>query len=58
MGKKIGRPRVPRKHALAEVFCARLRPDEAKEVWSAIDKSGVSKSDWLRSALLKAARTT
>jgi len=56
MAKKIGRPPVPKNKALAEVFCARLRREEAREVWDAIHQSKQSKSDWLRNALLSAAR--
>jgi hypothetical protein len=34
-----------------------LRPDEAKQIRDAIRKSGKRQPDWLRSALLNAART-
>jgi hypothetical protein len=47
---------VPKKDALAEVFSTRLRPAESKEVWGAIERSGERKSEWIRLALLKAAR--
>lgn len=54
--RKVGRPRLAKKEALGEVFGARLRPDEAREVKNAIRQSGESKPDWLRDALLTKAR--
>jgi len=56
MSKKMGRPPVPRKLALGEVFSARLRLDEARDVKEAINNSGLARSEWIRCALLKAAR--
>jgi hypothetical protein len=53
---KMGRPPLPKKEFRGEVFGVRLRPDEAREVQAAICESGQSKPDWLRSALLSAAR--
>ena len=58
MPNKVGRPRVSKEGALAELFAVRLRPDQAREVKAAIRKSGKTKSDWLRDALLQAARGT
>lgn len=52
----MGRPRVAKKHAFSESFAVRLRPDEAGEINAAIRGSGQRKPEWLRSALLKAAR--
>jgi hypothetical protein len=56
MAKKMGRPPVPKAKALAEVFSVRLRRDEARQVSHAIHVSGQTKPDWLRDALLSAAR--
>ena len=56
MAKKIGRPRLSKKGPLAVIFAVRLRPDEARQVTGAIRASGQTKPDWLRSALLAAAR--
>ena len=56
MAKKMGRPPVAKAKALAEVFSVRLRRDEARQVWNAIQVSGQTKPDWLRNALLSAAR--
>lgn len=52
----MGRPPISPKERLKAVYCARLRPDEQREVDGAIERSGKSKSDWLRDALLTAAR--
>ena len=43
-------------HQLGELFGVRLRPDDAKEVREAISRSGESQPDWLRRALITAAR--
>ena len=56
MAKKMGRPRLAKKNALGEVFSVRLRPDEARDVLGTIRASGQTKPDWLRAALLTAAR--
>lgn len=47
---------MAKKDALATVFAVRLRPDETREVSTAIRDSGKAKPDWLRNALLAAAR--
>jgi hypothetical protein len=56
MGKKMGRPKLPKREALGELFGVRLRPAEARQIRDAIRKSGKRQPDWLRSALLNAAR--
>jgi len=56
MAPKMGRPRLAKKDALGEVFAVRLRPAEARQVTGAIRASGQTKPDWLRAALLTAAR--
>lgn len=58
MPKKRGRPKTPRTEALAKFLSIRMRPDEGREVLDAIRKSGQAKSDWIRGALLGAARRT
>jgi hypothetical protein len=55
MQKKMGRPRLSKKGALAVVFSVRLRPDEARRVREAIKQSGESQPVWLRTALLRSA---
>jgi hypothetical protein len=54
--KKMGRPAFPADRVRAKYLSLRLRPDEQREVDAAIERSGKSKSDWLREALLAAAR--
>ena len=59
MPKRIetrGRPRVAKAKALGRFISTRLRPDDYKEIHNAIARSGQSKSDWLRDALLEKAR--
>jgi hypothetical protein len=56
MAGKVGRPKKPKSEALGKFITARLRPDELAEIKQAIRQSGQSKSDWLRTALLGAAR--
>lgn len=56
MKKTIGRPPLAEKIVLAEVFSVRLRTDEARDVTNAVNSSGQTKADWLRAALLAAAR--
>jgi hypothetical protein len=55
MKKKMGRPRLSKK-GVAVVFSVRLPPEEAHDVAGAIRVSGQARADWLRSALLRAAR--
>ncbi|MDA1277964.1 MAG: hypothetical protein O2960_28550 [Verrucomicrobia bacterium] len=53
---KIGRPPIPKKARLRKVFAARLRVDEEREVLRAIEASGMTQANWIREALIKAAR--
>jgi hypothetical protein len=55
MKKKMGRPRLSKK-GVAVVFAVRLPPEEAQNVAGAIRTSGQARADWLRNALLRAAR--
>jgi hypothetical protein len=55
MKKKMGRPRLSKK-GVAVVFSVRLPPEEAQEVAGAVRASGQGRADWLREALLSAAR--
>ena len=56
MPKKMGRPPVPKNEARIEFVGARLQSSEAREIRDAIRKSGQAKSEWIRDALLSAAR--
>jgi len=52
----MGRPRLSAKGVAAAVFSVRLPPEEARTVNTAIRDSGQARPDWLRTALLAAAR--
>jgi len=54
--KSAGRPVVPKSKALAKYFSVRMRPDEAREVMSAVKKSDLTQSEWIRKTLLDKAR--
>ncbi|PYJ95709.1 MAG: hypothetical protein DME23_23120 [Verrucomicrobia bacterium] len=54
--KKMGRPRLPRKQALGRVLGARFRPDEERQIAEAVRGSGKAQAEWIRNALLSAAR--
>ena len=56
MTKKMGRPVLPKDKARTGFVGARLQLAEAHEIQNAISKSGRTKSEWIRDALLAAAR--
>jgi len=56
MGKKMGRPKIPKNQSRGTLVAARFRPDELKEIERAIRKAGLSKSEWVRVSLLEKAR--
>ena len=53
---KMGQPAISKKAGLGKTFGARLRPDEESEVLQAIKSSGQSQTEWVRQALLDAAK--
>jgi hypothetical protein len=55
--KKMGRPSLPRKERLGRTLGARFRTEEEREVLRAIETSGKSQAEWIRDALLTAARS-
>ncbi|HLZ15443.1 MAG TPA: hypothetical protein VKQ08_00285 [Cyclobacteriaceae bacterium] len=55
MKKSVGRPKVPKTRAKAPGISVRLTQDERKLIDRAIESSGLSRSQWARSALLWAA---
>jgi len=57
MGKKIGRPRLPKAEAKGVLIGARFSPLEAKIVSDAVRRSKTVKSSWVRTILLTAAKT-
>jgi hypothetical protein len=55
MKKVMGRPKLGTQHAKGVFISARFTPVEAKQITSAITKSGLSKSDFVRKSLIKSA---
>ncbi|MFO1498499.1 MAG: hypothetical protein U1G07_08930 [Verrucomicrobiota bacterium] len=55
MKRKRGRPKISGRGARAKYISARLLPTEEALIRSAIQKSGKTKSNWVRDALLAAA---
>lgn len=55
--KLTGRPKLPEEKARSIFISTRLSSSENLEIRDAIRRSGISKSAWLREALLNAART-
>jgi hypothetical protein len=56
MPKKMGRPRIPKKKARLHFVGTRLLAEEDREIQDAVRRSGQTQSDWIRDALLSAAR--
>lgn len=52
MKKTVGRPKKAENESLAPGISLRLTKQERKEIDAAIDKSGLSQSDWARKSLL------
>lgn len=55
MKKKMGRPKLGTQNAKGELLAVRVTPLEAGGIKEAIRRSGLSKPDWLRKALLSSA---
>jgi hypothetical protein len=56
MTKRAGRPRLGTQNAKRVFISARFTPIEAKQIRDAINKAGLSKSDFVRKSLLKSAQ--
>jgi hypothetical protein len=56
MKSKMGRPPLPKGKAKGVLFAVRLAPNDARRVEGAIKRSGLTKPDWARGALLTAAK--
>jgi hypothetical protein len=54
MEKKLGRPKLPKAWTKNALYAARFTAGESKQIEMAITRSGLSKSAWIRSALLNA----
>jgi hypothetical protein len=53
---KMGRPAMPKGTANNVLFAVRVAANEAAKIQQAIKKSGLTKPDWARNALLRAAQ--
>lgn len=54
MKKQAGRPRIGAQHAKGVFITARFTPSESNQIEAAISKSGLTKSKFVRKALLSA----
>jgi len=55
MKNKMGRPRLPKGTANSIVFSVKIAANEAAKIQQAVKRSGMSKPEWARNALLQAA---
>ena len=55
MKTKMGRPRLPKGAAKGVLFAVRVAASEAEKIQRAIKKSGLTKPNWARNALIQAA---
>jgi len=51
----MGRPKLPKGTANSVVFSVKIAANAAEKIQTAIRKSGMSKPDWARNALINAA---
>ena len=52
---KMGRPKMPKGTANSVLFAVRIAANEAAKIQQAANRSGMSKPDWARNALVQAA---
>ena len=57
MKNKMGRPKLPKGTANTVLFAVKIAAKEAEKIQAAIKKSGLTKPDWARNALIHAAQT-
>jgi hypothetical protein len=55
MKTKMGRPKMPKGTANTVLFAVKIAATEAEKIQGAIKKSGLTKPDWARNALINAA---
>jgi len=55
MKTKMGRPKLPKGTANSVVFSVKIAANAAEKIHTAIKKSGMTKPDWARNALINAA---
>jgi uncharacterized protein (DUF1778 family) len=56
MKTKMGRPKLAAKNRRGILIQARVSPEEDRTIQAAISKSPHSRSEWIRTALLAAAK--
>jgi len=52
----VGRPMLPKKEKRGKFISTRLSPPEYAEITQAVKESGISKTKWVRTKLVAAAR--
>jgi hypothetical protein len=57
MSNKLGRPKLPKVEVRGVLIGARFSPPEAKAVTDAVKRTKKVKSEWVRNALLAAAKS-
>jgi hypothetical protein len=55
MKTKMGRPKLEKGTANTVLFAVKIAANEAQKIQSAIKKSGMTKPEWARKALINAA---
>ena len=55
MKSKMGRPKLPKGTANTVLFAVKIAAKEAEKIQSAINKSGMTRPEWARKALIDAA---
>jgi len=55
MKSKMGRPKLPKGTANTVLFAVKIAAKEADKIQQAIKKSGLTKPEWARNALVNAA---
>jgi hypothetical protein len=55
MKNKMGRPKLPKGTANSVLFAVKIAANEADKIHQAIKKSGLTRPDWARNALINAA---
>jgi len=53
---KVGRPALPKKEKRGKFISTRISPPEYDEIMQAVKESGISKTKWVRTKLIAAAR--
>jgi len=53
---KVGRPMLPNKEKRGKFISTRISPPEYDEIMQAVKESGISKTKWVRTKLIAAAR--